>query len=110
MTNAETHGGAIASIFLDPKNLDSQRLIECLRVGVKNTIRELPQAAWDDVLHVAFKKSITEGVDLSSLATFAAFLRPLNVEGKFPLNRIRDACEEFTHEEVLGILRDFEEK
>ncbi len=107
LSKIEYHGKEISTLFVSANNLTSKALTQRLIKAVKLAISVSNSDEMMGILCMVFEECVRKNADLPLLAVFAALLRPLNPQGKFPLNGIRDACDNVDGQAVLVLVEQF---
>jgi hypothetical protein len=107
MSRSEYHGKAISALFVNGESLNSKTLSQELKKVVKLAVSVSNSNEMTDILCVVFEECVRLKANLPLLAVFAALLRPLNPQEKFPLHEVRDACENEDGQAVLALVGQF---
>ncbi len=107
VSRIEYHGKEISTLFVNAESLTSEALTLRLIKAVKLAISESNGDEMTGILCVVFEECVRLGADLPLLDVFAALLRPLNPQEKFPLLAVRVACDNEDGQAVLSLVEQF---
>lgn len=107
VSRVEYHGKEISALFAKAESFTSEDLTQRLIKAVKLAMSVSNSDEMTGILCFVFEECVHLKADLPLLAVFAALLRPLNPQEKFPLHGVRDECENDDGQAVVVLVEQF---